>query len=77
MKQSVALVLALAQIHNCCINEQQFMEALTARDTRRIERVDTVPIEGDNVTDVLLPTQLIGGGDHFQGVDRNVRRQQL
>jgi hypothetical protein len=75
VRKSVSMVLALARLHNFCIDERQSIEDMTARDARHIEREGAVPLEMDGQADVLLPRQLIGGGDHFEGVDRNMRRR--
>jgi DDE superfamily endonuclease len=75
VKKSVSMILALTRLHNFCIDERQPIEEMTARDACHIEREGAVPMEVDGRTDVLLPTQLIGGGDHFEGVPRSVRRR--
>jgi DDE superfamily endonuclease len=74
-RKSVVMVLALVRLHNFCINEGQTIEVMIARDMCHIEQDGAVPMEVDDRTSVLLPRQLIGGGDHFKGVDRNMRRR--
>ena len=49
---------------------------MTARDERNIERQGAVPLEEDARTNgQRIPRQLIGGGDHFVGMERNERRR--
>ncbi len=74
MKKAVALVLALAKLHNFCINERQSIEAATARDTSHIEQVGGVPLVAlDQEENIFVPWQLLGAGEHFEGIDRNER----
>lgn len=76
VKKSVALVFALAKIHNYCIDEQQPVELPSAQDTSNIEQEGGVPlVPHENDATVLVPGQLVGGGEHFEGFDRNERRR--
>jgi hypothetical protein len=77
LKKAVALVVSLARLHNFCIDQKQIqIENMTARDERYIERNGAVPLEEDARTNgQRLPRQLIGGGHHFVGMERNERRR--
>ena len=75
VKKAVSLVLALARLHNFCIDENQSIESLPARDTSHIEQVGGVPLVVEDETDQAVPRQLIGGGEHFDDIDRNERRR--
>lgn len=77
VKKAVALVLALARLHNFCIDEKQSIENSTAQDVSHIEQDGGVPLELDVDADVMVPQQLLGGGEHFEGIDRNGRRRRL
>lgn len=72
--KAVALVVALAKLHNFCLNEHKTIESPSAQDTSHIEQVGGVPlVAGDGNNNVFIPQQLIGAGEHFDGVDRNER----
>jgi hypothetical protein len=75
VKKAVSLVLALARLHNFCMDENQSIENLPARDTAHIEQFGGVPLEVDLDTNQAIPRQLLGGGDHFDDMDRNERRR--
>lgn len=46
------------------------------RDTSHIEQVGGVPLVVENDTNQqAVPCQLIGGGEHFDDIDRNERRR--
>ena len=62
--------------HNFCINERCTVDDSTAQDASHIEQAGGVPLvalEHDEST--LVPVQLLGGGEHFDGIDRNERRR--
>ena len=69
--------MALAKLHNFCIDEQQTIEEMTTRDVQHIQREGAVPLEVDERTDVLLPRQLIGGCNHFEEINQNKRQRQM
>ena len=75
VKKSVVLVFALAKPHNFCINHREPIEALPAQDTSHIEQVGGVPLVADVETNMNLPRQLMGSGEHFDDFDRNERRR--
>jgi hypothetical protein len=76
VKKTVALVLALAKLHNFCIDERQSVDAATARDTSHIEQVGGVPLVAiEHDENIFVPRQLLGAGEHFEGIDRNERRR--
>jgi hypothetical protein len=75
LKKAVALVVSLARLHNFCIDQKQLqIENMIAWDERYIERLGAVPLEEDARTNgQRIPRQLIGGGHHFVGMERNER----
>lgn len=75
VKKAVALVAALAKLHNFCIDQRESIESLPARDTSHLEQAGGVPLVTNGNSDMLLPQQLIGGGEHFDDIDRNERRR--
>ncbi len=75
IKKSVALVMSLARLHNFCTNKQQSIEISTGQDTLNLEQESAVPLKANGHTDVLLSRQLLGGGEHFECIDRNGRRR--
>jgi hypothetical protein len=78
IRKTVAMVMALAKLHNYCIDQKDSdVQSMTAQDEGYIEELGAVPLEYDARTNgQLIPRQLIGGGEHFEGIDRNERRRQ-
>jgi hypothetical protein len=85
LKKTVAIVMCLAKLHNYCINERESAICpMTAGDEANIEMDGAVPLQEypanswtRRFTDQRLPRQLIGGGDHFDDMSRNARRQRI
>jgi hypothetical protein len=75
IQRTIALVVALAKLHNFCINESVVIESMTAVDEARAERNGAVPLETWNRNSQRQPQQLLGGGEHFDDMHRDVRRQ--
>lgn len=78
IKKTVALVLSLAKLHNFLIEDENegSMEASLAQDERHMEQIGAVPLEDNQETNGQgVPVQLLGGGSHFEGMDRNERRR--
>jgi hypothetical protein len=81
IEKTVALVIALAKLHNCSINANgNDISANTASDEWISEingDVPLVPLEGhdDGSPNVLVPEELLHGGEHFEDVGRRGRRQ--
>lgn len=75
VKKAISLVVGLAKLHNFCTDERELIETLPARDTSHLEQVGGVPLVANANHEVLLPQQLMGGGEHFDDVDRNDRRR--
>ncbi len=71
------MVLALAKLHNFCMDEKQSIENLTAKDISNIEQVGGVPLEVDHDINMLVPRQLLDVGDHFEGLDRSRQLRRL
>jgi hypothetical protein len=80
VKRAVALVIALAKLHNFCIDEDEDVDVppISAVDELEIELNGGVPLVRRSTTDASattpIPLQLIGGGNHFDDMDRPTRR---
>ena len=76
LQRSVALVVVLAKLHNFCINEtdETTVPSMTAVDDLNLTLGGGIPLERDEVAQMRLPRQLLGGGDHFDDMDRLTRR---
>lgn len=81
LKKAIALVVALAKLHNFCIDENEVhVPPSGAVDELRTEMQGGVPLETTITTagtQVLLPRQLIDGGLHFDDIDRQSRRRRV
>jgi hypothetical protein len=77
----IALVNALAKLHNFCIEEVEGGKLLLQQldiDTNNImnNKDGFVPMEASNNNDdILLPRVLMDAGHRFRDLPRNVRRQ--
>lgn len=78
VKRSVALVIALAKLHNFCIDETDLeVPAVPAADELEIEMHGGVRLETTEMSGTTrIPRQLIGGGNHFHDMDLLSRRRQ-
>ena len=83
IRKSTAMVLALAKIHNFCIDQTDTnVLPMTAMDklTLMTNQFGSVTLdvstrgEENNGEEVLVPGELIGGGDHFEDVLRAIRQ---
>ena len=76
LQRSVALVVVLTKFHNFCINEtdESTVPSMTAVDNLNLTIGGGIPLEWDEVAQMRLPRQLLGGGDHFDDMDRLMRR---
>ena len=70
----MAFVLALAKLHNYCIDENQTIEEMLAEDLGNLKLYGAIPIVVVVEADVLIPNQLLGGGNYFGGMEHNERR---
>ena len=81
LKKTVALVIALAKLHNFCIDEKEaHAPPSSALDELRTEMQGGISIETVTTstgTRVLFPRQLIDGGLHFDDIDRQSRRRRI
>ena len=79
----IALVNALAKLHNFCIDEKdgtQIPEQLNGDHLHMMNDCNGfVPMEpsADDQEVFLVPAALMNGGHHFIDVPRNIRRQQM
>ena len=71
----MALVVVLAKLHNFCINEtdESTIPSMTAADDLNLSLGGGIPLERDEAAQMHLPRQLMGGGDHFDDMDRRTR----
>ena len=73
-----ALVLSAARLHNFCLDMGQQVEPMDAIDEGHLEVQGLVPLEPDSqINGLLLPRDLMDGGDHFDDVDHNERRRRM
>ena len=83
LKRIIAMVNALAKLHNFCIAEVDTQSQSAAPlqqlsvDTLHIMNHEDgyVPMESSNEHGITLPCALMEPGHHFADVPRNVRRQ--
>jgi hypothetical protein len=73
--KTTAMVVALAKLHNYCIDAKDEAGNLIGSDALNISMVGAVPLEPSDDAGVSLPMGLMNGGDHFDDMDRNVRRR--
>ena len=86
IRKTTALVVALAKLHNFCINQKDTNIApMTAADELRLmtNEIGSIVLENstavgddgnvDGANEYMIPRQLIGAGDHFEDVPREVR----
>ena len=73
ISRAVALVMALAKLHNFCIDETDAdgIPSISPADDLEIEMQGGVPLE----TTQMLPEQLLHVGHHFDDIDRNSHRR--
>jgi hypothetical protein len=76
VKKTIALVCALAKLHNYCISETESanISPLQAQDSQHLENSGACPLQVRNGVEQSLPMQLLGAGHHFDDVNRAHRR---
>jgi DDE superfamily endonuclease len=84
LKKTIALVVALAKLHNFCIDASDtHTPPSPALDELRTEMQGGVPLEATTASTtaagsrVLTPRQLIDGGLHFDDIDAPGRRRRV
>jgi hypothetical protein len=78
IQRTIALVNALAKLHNFCIERNEMNSVESSIDDRfRIENNELgfVPLEETNNCDVAVPLQLLDGGNHLDDISRLERRR--
>ncbi len=77
--RSIALVNALADLHNLCINRRDNAVSISPCDRYNMFTNPNgyVPLEDDECTNIHLPAQMMGGGYHFDDVNRGFRQNQM
>ena len=77
--RSIALVNAHAKLLEFCIDQRD--NPLTSNPEDQHSLITNpngyVPVEENENCDITLPVQIIGGGHHFQDINRRLRRNQL
>lgn len=78
ISRSIALVNALAKLHNFCIDCRDDTIATNPGDHHILltNPHGYVNLEANDDNDAVLPVELIGGGHHFHDIDRSFRRNQ-
>lgn len=80
IKKAIAMVNALAKLHNFCIGKAQEMEAgiaeILQHDNLAIQNAHGgyVTLDVIDNADCPIPTALLGGGEHFSDVPLSQRR---
>jgi DDE superfamily endonuclease len=77
IKKAIALVSALARLHNFCIDhDDNIVPETTGQDTAHLMMNVNgyVPLEQNELCDVRTPRQLLDGGNHFDDVPWASRR---
>lgn len=75
IKRTVAMVNALAKLHNFCIDEKEAdVPALPPRDLVRVMTNERGFLPMEESGPPLPPRQLLDGGDHFDDFHWDVRR---
>ena len=80
LKKTIALVIALAKLHNYCIDEKdEVVPPVSAVDELRIEIRGGIPLETTPMSSggESIPCQLIDGGNHFDDMDQARRRSRV
>ncbi len=70
--RSIALVNALAKLHNFCIDRRDNAVSISPCDQYNLLTNPNgyVPLEDDERTNIHLPAQIMGGSYHFDDVNR-------
>jgi hypothetical protein len=80
-KETIALVIALAKLHNFCIDENDAQAPPShALNELRTEMRGGAPLETTTTSTgsrVLTPPQLLDGGRHFDDIDLQSRRRRV
>eukprot|EP00970_Alexandrium_tamarense_P005968 scaffold1001_cov191-Alexandrium_tamarense.AAC.9 len=79
--KTISLVLALAKLHNFCIDEAEVVPALSQDEHNITANVNgSVPlIQNPQIAEIInvntaTPRDLMGGGEHFDDAPRHYRR---
>jgi hypothetical protein len=78
IQKTIAMVNALAKLHNFCIDENKInmLESSTDDNFRIVNnKLGFVALEESANCDVPIPTQMLDGGNHFQDIPRQERRR--
>jgi hypothetical protein len=78
IKKTIALVTALAKLHNFCTDEMddQMIESLPNDVYDIMNNEDGyVPLDTEEDHEVAIPRGLLDGGNHFADIPRDLRRR--
>ena len=73
VRRAIALVNALAKLHNFCIDAKEAVPTVATTDLSNIMINPTGHIPVDDESDDRPPRELVGGGHHFEDIPRNLR----
>jgi hypothetical protein len=73
--KTTAMVIALAKLHNFCIDEADAGVNLSPSDEFNMESVGAIPLVHSFAANMPLPLELLDGGDHFDDMDVNARKR--
>lgn len=78
MQKTTAMVIALAKLHNFCIDRKETVVPCTVLDQVNIESQDgghIALVQREQAGNQFIPEQLLGAGHHFQDVGRRDRQR--
>ena len=75
LAKTTAMIVAMAKLHNFCIDQGDNASQPTAVDTQHIVLNGAVPLDRSDEADMDLPIDLMYGGHHFDDMAHSVRQQ--
>lgn len=73
--KTTSLVVSLTRLQNFCIEMDDRMALLPSdEDELHIQSAESGSVEIEDTTEGPIPTQLLGGGEHFDDIPRETRR---
>jgi hypothetical protein len=70
--RTTAMVVAMAKLHNFCLAANDISEETLPADALHLDLIGAIPLNVEEGTTV--PASLLGGGAHFDDINRAARR---